>query len=170
MKRLTLMRHGDAQWKDPEVADFARPLNRRGNNESEAIARRLTELQLVPDLIITSPARRAAQTAEAVARELALLQRSLQYEEGLYLAGADDILKLARAIGPLVSHLMIVGHNPGISEAANILAPSTEMNGLATAAFCSITFDIHSWPDIGPKVLRDSMIETPPTRLFSLFA
>jgi phosphohistidine phosphatase len=63
VKRLTLMRHGDAQWKDPEVADFARPLNRRGNNEAEAIARRLSELQLIPDLIITSPARRAAQTA-----------------------------------------------------------------------------------------------------------
>jgi phosphohistidine phosphatase len=105
-----------------------------------------------------------------VARELALLPRSLQYEEGLYLAGADDILKLVRAIGPRVPHLMIVGHNPGISEAANILAPSQEMSGLGTAAFCSITFDVQQWPDIGPKVVRDSMIETPPSRLFSLFA
>ena len=170
MKRLTLMRHGDAQWKDPEVADFARPLNRRGNNEAEAIARRLSELQLIPDLIITSPARRAAQTAETVARELNLPPRSLQYEEGLYLAGAEEILKLVRGIGPLVSHLMIVCHNPGISEVAHMLAPSPEMNGLSTAAFCSITFDASQWPQIGPKVVRDSMIETPPTRLFSLFA
>jgi phosphohistidine phosphatase len=170
VKRLTLMRHGDAQWKDPEVADFARPLNRRGNNEAEAIARRLSELQLIPDLIITSPARRAAQTAETVARELNLPPRSLQYEEGLYLAGAEEILKLVRGIGPLVPHLMIVCHNPGISEVANILAPSPEMNGLSTAAFCSITFDASLWPQIGPKVMRDSVIETPPTRLFSLFA
>jgi phosphohistidine phosphatase len=170
MKRLTLMRHADAQWKDPEVIDFARPLNRRGASEAEAIARRHTELQLIPDLIITSPARRAAQTAETVARELSLLPRSLQYEEGLYLAGAEDILKLVRTIGPRVTHLMIVGHNPGISEAANILAPSAEMSGLGTAAFCSITFDVTQWSAIGPQVLRDSMIETPPTRLFSLFA
>jgi phosphohistidine phosphatase len=170
VKRLTLMRHADAQWKDPDVADFARPLNRRGNNEAEAIARRLGELQLIPDLIIVSPARRAAQTAETVARELTLLPRSLRYEEGLYLAGAEEILKLVRGIGPLVPHLMIVGHNPGISEAANILAPSPEMSGLATAAFCSITFDVGLWPQIGPKVVRDSMIETPPMRLFSLFA
>lgn len=170
MKRLTLMRHADAQWKDPDVADFARPLNRRGNGEAEAIARRLGELQLIPDLIMTSPARRAAQTAETVVRELALIPRSLQYEEGLYLAGAAEILKLVRGIGPLVPHLMIVGHNPGISEAANLLAPSAEMSGLATAAFCSITFDVGLWPQIGPKVVRDSMIETPPMRLFSLFA
>ena len=46
MKRLTLMRHADAQWKDPEVADFARPLNRRGHSEAEAMARRLIELKL----------------------------------------------------------------------------------------------------------------------------
>ena len=170
MKLLTLMRHCDGQRKDPDVADFARPLNRRGNNESEAIARRLSELQLIPDLIITSPARRAAQTAETVARELTLPPRSLQYEEGLYLAGAEEILKLVRGIGPRVPHLMIVCHNPGISEVANILAPSPEMLGLATAAFCSITFDANLWPEIGPKVVRDSMIETPPTRLFSLFA
>ena len=170
MKRLTLMRHGDAQWKDPDVADFARPLNRRGTGEAEAIARRLSELQLIPDLIITSPARRAAQTAETVTRELALLARSLQYEEVLYLAGAPEILKLARAIGPRVAHLMIVGHNPGISEAANLLAPSAEMSGLGTAAFCSITFDTELWIEVGPKKVRDSMIETPPSRLFSLFA
>ena len=79
-------------------------------------------------------------------------------------------MKLVRAIGPLVAHLMIVGHNPGISEAANILAPSAEMSGLGTAAFCSITFDTIQWSAIGPKVLRDSMIETPPSGLFSLFA
>lgn len=170
MKRLTLMRHGDAQWKDPDVADFARPLNRRGNSEAEGIARRLAELQLTPDLIITSPARRAAQTAEAVARELSLLPRALQFEEGLYLASAEDILKLAQKIGPRVGHLLIVGHNPGISEVAAALAPNVEMNGLATAAFCSITFDTQQWRDIGPKVLRDSMIETPPAGLFSLFA
>ncbi|HEY6926103.1 MAG TPA: histidine phosphatase family protein, partial [Steroidobacteraceae bacterium] len=72
MKRLTLMRHGDAQWKDPEVADFVRPLNRRGSGESEAMGRRLSELTLLPDLIIASPARRAQQTAEIVARELTL--------------------------------------------------------------------------------------------------
>lgn len=171
MKRLSLMRHGDAQWKNPEVADFARPLNRRGNSEAESMARRLVELGLVPDLIITSPARRAAQTAEILARELSLLPRAIRYEEGLYLAGTQDILKLVRGLGPRVAHLMIIGHNPGLSEAAHLLAPSADIGGLATAAVCSITFDTDQWSAVGPDLIRDSLNETPPSSgLFSLFA
>jgi phosphohistidine phosphatase len=171
VKRLTLMRHADAQWKDPEVADFARPLNRRGHAEAESMARRLAELKLVPDLIVTSPGRRAAQTGEILVRELSLLPRSIRYEEPLYLGGAQDILKLVRAIGPRVMHLMIIGHNPGISELAHLLAPGTDMGGLATAALCSMTFDTDQWPAIAPALLRGSMIETPPSPsgLFSLF-
>lgn len=172
MKRLTLMRHADAQWKDPQVADFARPLNRRGHSEAESMAQRLIELTLVPDLIITSSARRAAQTAEIVVQELSLLPRSIRYEEALYLGGAQDILKLVRTMGPRVAHLMIIGHNPGISEAAHVLVPGREMGGLATAALCSITFDIEQWSAVAPATARDSMNEAPPSPsgLFSLFA
>jgi phosphohistidine phosphatase len=171
VKRLTLMRHADAQWKDPEVADFARPLNRRGTNEAEGIARRLTELGLVPDLIVTSPARRAAQTAETIAREMSLLPRTIRYEEALYLAGAQEILRLVRDIGPRVAHLLLIGHNPGISEAVQILAPTGEVHGLGTGALCTMTFDIEQWSGVGPGVVQSSANETPPTTLFSsLFA
>lgn len=170
MRRLTLMRHADAQWKDPEVADFARPLNRRGSGEAEAMGRRLTELGLTPDLIMASPARRAQQTAEIVARELAMPPRSIHYEEALYLAAAQDILRLTRAIGPRVPHLMIVGHNPGISELAQLLAPGGDIGGLATAAICSITFEAEQWAAVGSAAPRDVLSESPPIRLFSLFA
>jgi len=143
VKRLTLMRHADAQWKDPEVADFARPLNRRGHAEAEAMARRLIELALIPDLIVTSSARRAAQTAEIILQELSLLPRTIRYEEALYLGGAQDILKGVRNIGPRVLHLMIIGHNPGISEAAHLLVPDREMEGLSTA---SIRYQVAARP------------------------
>lgn len=170
MKRLTLMRHGDAQWKDPDVADFVRPLNRRGSGEAEVMARRIAELSLVPDLVIASPARRAQQTAEVIARELALPHRSIRYEEGLYLAAAQEILKLVRGVGPRVPHLMIIGHNPGISELIHLLVPRGEMGGLATAGLCTISFDTDTWSSVGPGVMRDSLHESPPSRLFSLFA
>lgn len=136
------------------------------------MARRLTELKLVPDLIIASSARRAAQTAEILAHELSLLPRSVRYEEPLYLGGVQEILKLARTIGPRVAHLMIIGHNPGISEVAHLLAPRDEMGGLATAALCTITFDMEQWSAISPSLTRDAVNETPPSPsgLFSLFA
>jgi phosphohistidine phosphatase len=170
VKRLTLMRHADAQWKDPEIADFARPLNRRGTAEAEAMAHRFAELKLVPDLLLASSARRAQQTADIVARELALTARQLRYEEALYLARAQDILAIVQRTGPRVPHLMIVGHNPGISDLAHLLVPASGTNGLATAAIRSIMFDTHSWSAIVSAAVLDVQNEAPVSRLFGLFA
>ena len=170
MKRLTLMRHGNAKWKDPEVADFERPLNRRGVGEAEAMARRMAELALVPTLIIASPATRTKQTADIVARELGVSARHVRTEEALYLARADDILKVIRATGPRVPHLMIVGHNPGISKAGTDLGAKYEGEDMETGAIVSLTFDVRAWSAVTKATLREAMSESPPARLLaSLF-
>jgi phosphohistidine phosphatase len=169
VKRLTLMRHANAQWKDPQISDFDRPLNRRGTGEAEAMSRRLIELKLIPTLMLTSSARRAQQTADIVARELGVSARNLRSDESLYLAAAPDILLVVQTTGPRIPHLMIVGHNPGISEVANLLAPESPIN-LATGAICSLTFDTRSWSDVKAGNLRDVRSESPPARLFALWA
>lgn len=170
MKRLTLMRHANAEWKDPQIPDFERPLNRRGNSEAEAMGRRLLELQLVPTHLLSSNARRAEQTAEMVARELGVSARNIRTDESLYLAEAQDILRIIRSTGPRIPHLMIVGHNPGISEVAAVLAPNRGISALTTAAACSFTFETNSWADVAAAKLRDSLAETPPVGLFALWA
>ncbi len=170
MKRLTLMRHANAQWKDPQIADFDRPLNRRGNSEAEAMSRRLLELQLIPTVLITSSALRAQQTADIVARELGVAARNLRREESLYLAPAEDILRVVQTTGPRIPHLMIVGHNPGITEVANLLTPTPSIEDLPTAAVCSLTFDTRSWAGVEAGNLKDAQCETPSVRLFSLWA
>ena len=170
MKRLTLMRHANAQWKDPQFSDFDRPLNRRGTSEAEAMARRLIELKLLPTAVLTSPARRAQQTADIVVRELGMTGRSVRTEESLYLAPADEILRLIYATGPRIPHVMIVGHNPGISEVGNLLAPTLRIGELTTAAVCSMTFDVRSWTNVTAEKLRDAVSEAPPGRLFALWA
>ena len=170
MKRLTLMRHANAQWKDPQISDFDRPLNRRGISEAEAMSRRLMELNLIPTVLLTSSARRAQQTADIVARELHVAARNVRREESLYLAPASDILRVIQTTGPRIPHLMIVGHNPGITEVANLLAPALSNEGLATAAVCILTFDSRTWADVEAGNLRDSQSESPPTRLFALWA
>jgi phosphohistidine phosphatase len=172
MKRLTLMRHGDAQWKDPQISDFARPLNRRGIAEADAMARRLVELALVPDLLLVSPAQRTLQTAEAVARELSLTNRHVRRVEALYLARASDVLQIVHTTGPRLPHLMIIGHNPGLSELARQLAPGYGIEGLTTAAICSMTFDTDTWSEIGPDVVHGARHEVPPSPsgLFRIFA
>jgi phosphohistidine phosphatase len=170
VKRLTLMRHADAQWKDPEISDFDRPLNRRGHSEAQAMSRRLVELGLIPTVLLTSSARRAQQTADIVAHELGVAARNMQSEEALYLAPAQEILRLVQRTGPHIPHLMIIGHNPGITEVANLFAPQPSIEPLATAAMCSLTFDARSWDLVEAGTLRDSQSETPPVRMFALWA
>ncbi len=168
MKRLTLMRHADARWNDPGVSDLERPLNRRGTAAAEAMARRLLDLELIPDLLLASPARRTQETAAIVAREMSLPARRVLREEALYLASAGDLLKLVQATGPRVVHLLVVGHNPGVSELMQLLLPGRGGAGLATAAVCSIAFDAGEWTAIGSATVTDIRREKPPSRFFGL--
>jgi phosphohistidine phosphatase len=170
LRRLTLMRHGDAHWKDPGLPDIERPLSRRGNAAAEAMGRRLLELELVPDLLLMSPAKRTLQTAEIVARELSMPQRLLRREDALYLASAADILKVVQGTGPRVEHLMVVTHNPGVSELIQQLAGDAAGGGMGTAAVCSMTFEAADWGQLGSVPVRDVRHESPPRKLFGLFS
>ena len=170
MKRLTLMRHGDARWQDPGLSDLERPLNRRGTGAAEAMARRLLELALVPDLMLVSPARRTQQTAEIVARELSIPPRRVLREEALYLASAADLLKVVQGCGPRVAHLLVVAHNPGVSELVHLLVPGKRAgDGLGTAAICSISFASGQWSAIAAEAVSDVLREAPSRGLFGLF-
>jgi phosphohistidine phosphatase len=170
MKRLTLMRHADARWKDSSVSDLERPLNRRGTSDAEAMARRLAERGLVPQLILASPARRTQQTAEILAREFAAAAPRVLREESLYLAAAGELLKMAQATGPRISHLLIVAHNPGLSELLDVLLPQEPPAELAAAGLCSIGFGCAAWGEIGAREVTDVQREAPAARLFGLFA
>jgi phosphohistidine phosphatase len=168
MKRLTLMRHADARWNDPALPDLERPLNRRGEAAAEAMARRLLELELVPDLLLASPARRTQQTADIVARELALPPRRVLREEALYLASAPDMLKLVQRTGPRIAHLLLIAHNPGVSELVHLLIPKGGVSSLAAGAVCSIAFEATQWSAIDPAAVTGMQHEKPPARLFGL--
>ena len=168
MKRLTLMRHGEARWQDAGLSDLERPLSRRGTAAARAMARRLRELALVPDLLLASPARRTQQTADILARELALAR--VVREEKLYLAAPADLLAIAQATAPRIEHLLLVGHNPGLSELMQLLAPAQAGGGLATAALCSIGFACAAWSELDAASVREVRRENPPAaRFFGLF-
>jgi phosphohistidine phosphatase len=148
LKRLTLIRHAHAMEREPQSSDFERPLSRRGQAEAEALATCLLAQKLMPDLLVSSPAQRAKQTADTLARELALPAHAVKYEERLYLARPPEILRYIQSIEPRVQHLALVGHNPGLSELARSLAGNATLTELGTAVACIMTFDVETWPDI----------------------
>lgn len=169
MLRLTLIRHGNAEWKDASIADFDRPLNKRGLSEAEGIGKILMEADLVPELLLASTAKRTQQTAEIVGRMLGLAARRVKLAEQLYLARAEVILSFAQATGPKVHHLAIVGHNPGISELARNLAPPDEaLAEMSTASACTLTFTAKSWLHLDGPASRAVRYD-PPAKLFNLF-
>jgi phosphohistidine phosphatase len=131
------------------------------------MARHLVELEIKPDLILTSSAVRAKQTAETVARKLGIASRRVRTDESLYLARAKDILKVINATGPRVPHLMVVGHNPGISRLVHELGGCLDEEDMNTASVCSMKFDARVWSEVTAACLRDCVYENAPTRLFS---
>jgi phosphohistidine phosphatase len=167
--RLTLIRHGNAEWKDPSIPDFDRPLNKRGVGEAEGIGKVLMEAKLVPELLLASAAKRTQQTGEIVGRALGLATRRVKLVEQLYLARAEVILSIAHGTGPKVSHLAIVGHNPGISELARSLAPGeAPVSELSTGCACTLTFTTKWWATLEAPAGNAVRYE-PPAKLFKLF-
>jgi phosphohistidine phosphatase len=159
-KRLTLIRHANAEH-DSDVRDFERPLSRKGQNEALEMARRFLERGLTPDLILASAATRTRETAETFAKVLGVPARLLQTDEALYLAEGEQIIATIRAVGPRVGHLMVIGHNPGISAAAISLAPEAITNDLPTCGTLTMAVGCTTWNLIDRRCVRDSERDSP---------
>lgn len=167
MKRLTCVRHGQAEWKEPAVTDFDRPLTRRGLAEAADMARRLRARDLAPPgMVLASPAARTAQTAAVFLREFGLADHLLRRVDSLYLAPPDELAVVIRATGGCVPHLLLIGHNPGLSEFVHGLAPDAATGAFATGASCTLAFEGTDWRDFG-RVL--SAEYDAPGRFFDLW-
>ena len=144
MKILTIVRHAKSSWKDTRLSDRKRPLNKRGDRDAPEMGRRIHEHGIRPSLIITSPAKRAWTTAKIIAHEINYPLEFLQREDGLYLASLNEILDTIVAQDNGFNNLMIVGHNPGLTDFANFLVPGLT-NNLPTAGVVSVEIDRDDW-------------------------
>jgi len=144
IKTLTLVRHAKSSWSDTHLSDRDRPLNKRGKRDAPVMGKRMVERDIRPSLIISSPAKRAWSTAKLVAAEISYPIEFLQREDGLYHASIDEILGVIVAQDNRFNNMMIVGHNPGMTDFANFLSPGLT-NNLPTAGFVSLQIDQDDW-------------------------
>lgn len=144
MKTLTIVRHAKSSWNHPELSDRQRPLNSRGKRDAPVMGKRIVDHGIRPSLIITSPAKRAWTTAKVIAGEIGYPAEFLQREDTLYLASLDDLLGAVVAQDTGFNSLMLVGHNPGLTEFANFLIPGLT-NNLPTAGVVSVQIDRDDW-------------------------
>ncbi len=160
-RRLTLLRHGQAQAIDSCPEDFERELTRRGIIEAQEIAQRLVQRNLIPDLILVSPAERAWSTAEIVAAACELDAKQIQGARELYLATPEAAWRvLAQRAGDL-KHILICGHNPGLSQIASRLGPKPQSRELPTGGIATAHWQHGDWATLQPESAESCELDDP---------
>jgi phosphohistidine phosphatase len=152
MKLLTLLRHGKSEWETGAENDFDRPLRDRGRRDAPFMGKYFAALELQPDLIASSRALRAAQTAELFA-QAAGYAKPIHWEDNMYAASAGELMSVLRSLPGNASHVLLVGHNPGFEDlAAQLIGASTfgMVAGLRlpTAAAAHIELGIERWVEV----------------------
>ena len=147
MKRLILMRHAKSSWDQPDLADFDRPLNKRGKRDAPLMARRLRDLPEKPDLILTSPAERALSTARIVADEIGFPKKKIVRRKDIYLAASGELLGVLQTIDNPLSRVLLCGHNPGLTNLGNYLANLHIVN-IPTCGVVCLELAVDSWADL----------------------
>lgn len=141
MKTLVLIRHAKSEWENALLQDIERPLNDRGYAAANLMSKRLG---VVPDLIITSPAVRAASTALIFAKNLNYDPNTLLIRKELYDTSVKDYLSVIKQIDDRFHTVLLFAHNPTISDTADQLSKGLPME-MPTCAMAGIRFGVESW-------------------------
>ena len=145
MKTLFLLRHAKSSWKQPGMDDHDRPLNKRGKKEAPMVGKYLKAGDLVPDLILSSTARRAHDTAEAVA-ESSGFEGQVDLYQDLYLSDTGCYLDILQSLPDTAGRVLVVGHNPDLDDLLTLLTDVTQH--MTTAALAQIILPITSWQEL----------------------
>jgi phosphohistidine phosphatase len=142
MKTLLLLRHAKSSKDDPALADFDRPLNKRGKQDSKLIGDFIGKKSLRPDMVISSPAKRARQTTELMLKA-AGLDVVPKFDERIYEASAHRLFQVVSEIEPQATTAVLVGHNPGFEDLVLLL--TGEARDLPTASLICLQLPVNNW-------------------------
>ncbi len=141
------------------LADKDRPLNDRGRRDAPKMGERLAGRRVRPDLILSSPATRALTTAEIIAKKLDYKRSNIVVDARLYAVEADEVLDVIRRLDDRTECVMLIGHNPELTELAHRL--SNKIIHLPTCAVAEFRFDTKSWTRIGKDKPATVALECP---------
>ena len=162
MKTLFLVRHAKSSWDDPALADKERPLDARGKRDAPKVGERLAKAGAKPDLILSSPAKRALTTARIIAKELGYKRKNIVVDDRLYAVEADVLLDVIQRLDKEAGRVMLFGHNPELTELAHRL--SSKITRMPTCAVAEFTFDVNSWSRIGKIKPATADVSYPPRK------
>ncbi len=169
MRRLLLLRHAKAERLQSGGRDHDRILAKRGREDAAAVGAYLVRHKLIPDRALVSTSARTRETWALVAKAFAKVP-PVEFEDSIYEAAPEAILKAIRASEPKAKTLLVVGHNPGIQQLAAALIASGDvevrqrlLEEFPTAAFATISFAADGWDGLHPNGGRLEHFVTPQT-------
>ena len=165
MRTLLLVRHAKARKADRQLStaiDRARPLSGRGRKDARRMGKRLAKLDLEPDLIWSSPARRTLETARILAKKLDYRRKDIKVDPRLYGTTAPRLRQLLRELSSKRTRVLLCGHNPELYRLARRLG--SDLEELPTCGVVQLDFAVESWSDVGQATLARARFERPPRK------
>ncbi len=147
MRRLLLLRHAKSDWDARLDTDSERPLNKRGVEAAKLMGRALQSLDAIPDIVLSSSAVRARETARLAARA-GSWKCPIDIIDDLYDASIEDVVEVVRALKSAHDSALLIGHEPTFSGLAAFLVGGGGLK-LPTAALARIDLDIDRWSQAG---------------------
>jgi phosphohistidine phosphatase len=147
MKTLLVIRHAKSSWANPLLPDFERPLNDRGLRDAPQMAKRLKEKEITPDIIITSPAKRARTTCKIFVDVLQHPTETIKEIKDVYHADEDTLLNIIQSLPDKYEVIFLFGHNPGLTDFVNKMVDEWIQN-IPTCGVVGISFRASLWKDV----------------------
>ncbi|MGE0561921.1 MAG: histidine phosphatase family protein [Flavobacteriales bacterium] len=147
MKSIHLIRHAKSSWDNLATSDFYRDLNERGLRDAPMMAEKLKQSGCDPEYILCSPAKRTTKTAEIVAKKLNFSQNCINFEQRIYEATLKTILDVLNEIPNHFNQVVLIGHNPAITQLSNYLT-NDYIDNIPTCGIVKIEMDIDDWQHI----------------------
>ena len=151
-KTLLLLRHAKSSWKNLNIVDHDRPLNKRGKKDAPKMGRVIKELDIVPDLIISSTAKRAIDTAKLIA-ENCKYQKNIEKNPLLYASTLENYIQVISMVSNYHQKVLVVGHNPIIEEL--VIKFINRMEIIPTCTLVQLNLNVESWKLIGELKYKD---------------
>lgn len=147
MKTVYIVRHAKSSWDFPHLSDHERPINKKGKKRTRIITDYLSKNKITIDLIISSHAVRASETAGIIARAIDYPAESIRIDRMIYHTNADRLIEQFFTLPNEVSSVMLVGHNPTLTNFVNNYLDD-KIDWLPTSAVVCMKFNTNNWEDI----------------------
>lgn len=144
-RTLVMIRHAKSSWANPLQSDFERPLNDRGEHDAPMMGNRLKQKGIIPDLIISSKAKRAKQTAKKIAAAIGYNEEKIRWYDRLYHCIPSVFEEVLHEVADDVKTVFIVAHNPGITDFVNELSDKFKIDNMPTCAVVGARLQATEW-------------------------